>query len=76
MKLEIKKIGNSTGLILPKDLLAKLDLKQGEWVNVTENSRRFDPSLDPMMPNFDRAMEIADEGDDGHIATRSTELAK
>ena len=36
MKLEIKKIGNSTGLILPKELLARLNLAQGEWLYVTE----------------------------------------
>ena len=36
MKLEIKKIGNSTGLILPKELLARLGLKQGDEVFVTE----------------------------------------
>lgn len=29
MKLELKKIGNSTGLILPKELLARLNLDQG-----------------------------------------------
>jgi len=40
MKLEVNKIGNSTGLILPKELLAKLNLKQGEWLNVT-GFRRF-----------------------------------
>jgi len=59
MKLEIKKIGNSTGLILPKELLAKLDLKQGEWLNVTENS---DGSirLSPFDPDFDKAMKIAE----------------
>jgi putative addiction module antidote len=59
MKLEIKKIGNSTGLILPKELLAKLDLKQGEWVNVTENA---DGSirLSTYDPDFDKAMQIAE----------------
>lgn len=36
MKLEIKKIGNSTGLILPKELLARLGLQQGDEVFVTE----------------------------------------
>ena len=35
MKLEIKKIGNSTGLILPKELLARLGLEQGDEVVVT-----------------------------------------
>ncbi|MCX5516390.1 AbrB family transcriptional regulator [Kaistia algarum] len=59
MKLEIKKIGNSTGLILPKELLAKLDLKQGEWLNVTENA---DGSirLSTYDPDFDKAMQIAE----------------
>src|SRR5437773_1951678 len=36
MKLEVRRIGNSTGLILPKELMAKLDLKQGQWLYVTE----------------------------------------
>ena len=36
MKIEIKKIGNSTGVILPKELLARLHLKQGDWLFVTE----------------------------------------
>ena len=28
MKIEVKRIGNSTGVILPKDLLTKLNLRQ------------------------------------------------
>lgn len=36
MKLQIKKIGNSTGLILPKELLARLNLEQGDEVIVSE----------------------------------------
>ena len=35
MKLELKKIGNSTGLILPKELLTRLGLEQGSEVFVT-----------------------------------------
>lgn len=35
MKLEIKKIGNSTGLILPKELLARLGLEQGDELFAT-----------------------------------------
>jgi putative addiction module antidote len=57
MKLEIKKIGNSTGLILPKELLAELDLKQGQWVHV---SRLPDGGvrLTPYDPDFDEAMTV------------------
>lgn len=40
MKLELKKIGNSTGLILPKDLLARLGLKQGDEVMLIETKDR------------------------------------
>jgi putative addiction module antidote len=40
VKLEIKKIGNSTGLILPKELLARLGLEQGDAVVVTEGPDR------------------------------------
>ena len=36
IKLEVKKIGNSTGLILPKELLTRLNLAQGQWLYVTE----------------------------------------
>jgi putative addiction module antidote len=38
MKLELKRIGNSTGLILPKELLARLGLEQGDAVFVTEEA--------------------------------------
>ncbi len=36
MRLQIKKIGNSTGLILPKELLQRLGLEQGDEVIVSE----------------------------------------
>lgn len=60
MKLEIKKIGNSTGLILPKELLAQLDLEQGQWLTVTRNA---DGSirLSPYDETFEKAMEIVDD---------------
>jgi putative addiction module antidote len=40
MRLEIKKIGNSTGLLLPKELLARLPMEQGDSVLVTEGPGR------------------------------------
>ena len=59
MKIEIKKIGNSTGLILPKELLGHLKLELGDWVTIAETPdglqmRRSDPV-------FDRGLEIAEE---------------
>jgi putative addiction module antidote len=58
MKLEIKKIGNSAGLILPKELLVELGLAQGDWLSLTKQpdgklvlARRDD--------TFEEGMEIA-----------------
>jgi putative addiction module antidote len=35
--LKIVKIGNSAGIILPKDVLARLRLEQGDCVDFVEN---------------------------------------
>ncbi|MHA1165037.1 MAG: AbrB/MazE/SpoVT family DNA-binding domain-containing protein [Alphaproteobacteria bacterium] len=60
MKLEIKKIGNSTGVILPKEFLAQLGLVQGDTLYVTKlPDRSF--KLAPYDPNHEKAMEIARE---------------
>jgi putative addiction module antidote len=58
MKLEIKKIGNSTGLILPKELMAKLNLAQGDWLFLTETADGG-VRLTPYDPELDRGMQIA-----------------
>ena len=36
MKTQIKKIGTSKGIILPKEFLKYMDLKEGDWVDVTD----------------------------------------
>lgn len=60
MKLELKKIGNSTGLILPKELLARLGLEQGDAVHVTELPDRS-VKLSVYNPDHDKVMEIGRE---------------
>jgi putative addiction module antidote len=60
MKLEIKKIGNSTGLILPKELLARLGLSQGDSVVVSEGPDRS-LTLSPYDPDDEETMRIARE---------------
>ncbi len=49
--LKLTQIGNSVGVILPKELLAKLKLEKGDTVFVTEaangvNLSPYDPSLE------------------------------
>ncbi|MFN3716350.1 MAG: AbrB/MazE/SpoVT family DNA-binding domain-containing protein [Thiobacillus sp.] len=49
--LKLTQIGNSVGLILPKDVLARLKLEKGDTVFVTETPdgvavTPYDPSLE------------------------------
>lgn len=57
MKLEIKKIGNSTGLILPKELLARLGLEQGDELVVSELPHGF--TVSKADATFEKGLEIA-----------------
>jgi putative addiction module antidote len=58
--LQVRKIGNSIGFILPKETAARLDLKEGDRLFLVEQ-----PGggfiLTPHDPDFEKAMEIADE---------------
>jgi len=56
--LQVKKIGNSVGLILPKELLARLKLKEGDKLHVVEQTDRGF-KLTPYDPKHAEAMEIA-----------------
>ena len=59
MKIEIKKIGNSDGLILPRELMQRLDLKRGQVLHVTELAGGGLQLL-PYDPDFEKTIEIAD----------------
>lgn len=56
--LQIKKIGNSVGLILPKELLARLKLQEGDKLHVVEQTERG-LKLSPYDPKHAKGMEIA-----------------
>ena len=60
MKIEIKKIGNSDGLILPRELMQRLDLKRGQQLHITELAGGGFQAL-PYDPDFEKTMEIAEE---------------
>ena len=58
--LQVRKIGNSIGFILPKETAARLELKEGDRLYVVEQpGGGF--TLTPHDPDFERTMEIADE---------------
>lgn len=56
--LQVRKIGNSVGVILPKELLARLRLKEGDKLHIIEQSERG-LKLSPYDPHHAKAMEIA-----------------
>jgi putative addiction module antidote len=60
MRIEIKKIGNSDGLILPREFMQILDLKRGEILHL-EPLPGGGFQATPYDPDFERTMEIADE---------------
>jgi putative addiction module antidote len=74
MKIEIKKIGNSDGLLLPRELMQRLDLKRGQQLQIVELAGGGFQAL-PYDPDFERTMEIADELMDKYRDTL-TALAK
>ena len=56
--LQVRKIGNSLGLILPKELLARVKLKEGDMLHVVEQTERG-IKLSPYNPKHAKAMEFA-----------------
>ncbi|HEY0115488.1 MAG TPA: AbrB/MazE/SpoVT family DNA-binding domain-containing protein [Allosphingosinicella sp.] len=59
MTLKIKKIGNSAGVILPKELLARLRVSEGDTVYATEAPDGI--RLTVADPAFESQMRIAEE---------------
>ncbi len=59
--VELKKIGNSTGLILPKEVMARLNVSIGDKFYATLTSEGG-IRLTPYDPHFQKAMEIARRG--------------
>jgi putative addiction module antidote len=52
--LKLTQIGNSVGVILPKDVLARLKLEKGDTVFVTDSANGvmltpYDPALDEQL---------------------------
>lgn len=57
--LKVTKIGNSAGVILPKELLAQLGTEVGGTLSVTRTPRGIE--LAPAQPDFDAQMKVARE---------------
>ena len=58
MKLKITTVGNSAGVVLPKELLARLRLDKGDTLYVTELPDGI--KLMPYDPEFEQQMDVAE----------------
>ncbi|MGQ0752311.1 MAG: AbrB/MazE/SpoVT family DNA-binding domain-containing protein [Betaproteobacteria bacterium] len=58
MKIKITTVGNSAGVILPKELLARLRLQKGDTLYATELPDGI--KLSAFDPQFAKQMEIAE----------------
>lgn len=55
--LKLTQIGNSVGVILPKEVLARLKLEKGDTVFVTDAPNGV--TLSPYSPDFEQQMSAA-----------------
>jgi putative addiction module antidote len=74
MKIEVRRIGNSDGFILPREVMQRFDIKRGQFFHVAEIAGGGLQLL-PYDPDFEATMEAADEIMDEYRDTLAT-LAK
>jgi putative addiction module antidote len=57
IKLKLTSVGNSAGVVLPKEALARLKLDKGDAVYLTESPDGY--RLTPYNPEFETQMDAA-----------------
>ena len=60
LELKLRKIGNSVGVVLPKEALAHLKVEEGDTVSVTEGPDRS-LRMSPHKAEVARQMEVAQD---------------
>lgn len=60
MKAKISQIGNSIGIILPKEAVTRLKVRKGDTVYLVETPDGY--SVTPYDPEFEDQMAIARQG--------------
>jgi putative addiction module antidote len=61
IKLKVRKVGNSLGLVLPREAVARLDVKESSQLYLSE-APDGGYRLTPYSPEFEKQMEIAEDG--------------
>ena len=55
LKIKVTTVGNSVGVVLPKELLARLNIAKGDTLSVSETPNGIE--LSAYDPEFERAMD-------------------
>lgn len=58
LELKLRKIGNSVGVVLPKEALAHMNVREGDTISVTE-SPGGSLRMAPTSPDVMRQLEVA-----------------
>lgn len=58
IKVKVTAIGNSMGILLPKEALSKMNAEKGDMLYLVENEDGY--SLTPYEENFERQMKAAE----------------
>lgn len=61
MNVHVRKIGNSEGIIIPKDVLERHGLKSGDSVELTEENGQIHLKPSQNAEEFARKMKVARE---------------
>jgi putative addiction module antidote len=57
VKLNVTTVGSSAGVVLPRDVLARLRVEKGDTLFLTEAPDGY--RITPFDPDFERQMELA-----------------
>lgn len=57
--LKLRKVGNSTGMVFPKEVLQRLRVENGDELFLIETQNGIE--LSPYDPDFGQEMDLADE---------------
>ena len=61
MKTKVRKIGNSLGIVLPKEALEAMHVEEGSALYITRGAGNS-VNITADQPGFDEVMKIAEEG--------------
>lgn len=61
MKTKVRRIGNSLGIVLPKEAVQAMKVKEGTEIYLTE-APECSLSMTPERPGFEEMMDVAEQG--------------